>query len=268
MGKKICLLGTAPQSFRLAPFDDPTWEIWACSPGTTGAPRIDTFFELHRWEPGQPWCSPGYVQFLKDFGGDVVMSDPQTEIPNCLRLPWENLVERYGPYFFTSSLAWMLAMAIDLRPTQIKLCGVDMASATEYYDQRLGCQYFAMIAAQRGIDISVPPESDLLRPAPLYGVCETSHAWIKQTARARDLAARSRDAQQAITEKTAEMHYLKGALDEQDWVLHSWQGGVDTQGQQFTRPPVPQEFILAAPRQSRSEALAQIQPEEPPSPET
>ena len=30
---KIAILGTAPSSMALAPFKDPAWSIWACSPG-------------------------------------------------------------------------------------------------------------------------------------------------------------------------------------------------------------------------------------------
>jgi hypothetical protein len=33
------------------------------------------------------------------------------------------------------------------------------------------------------------------------------------------------------------MHFLRGALDDQDWQLHSWFGNIDTQGQFFIAPP-------------------------------
>src|SRR5713226_4715918 len=45
---KIAMIGTAPSSRMLAPFNDPSWKIWACSPGNMNAlPRVDTWFELH-----------------------------------------------------------------------------------------------------------------------------------------------------------------------------------------------------------------------------
>ena len=238
MGRKICLVGTAPHSHPLTPTGDESWEIWACSPGCMNLARSDVWFELHRWEPGQQWFPESYVEFLNKYEGTVVMSDPQPEaVPGSVKIPWEDLVERYGPYFFTSSIAWMLAMAIDLKPEKIALFGVDMATSTEYENQRLGCQYFAQLAKSRGIEVGVPPESDLLRPAPLYGVCETSHVWIKQTARARDLGSRKRECLKIIEERTMEMHYLTGALDEQDWNLHSWQGAEDTISTKYIEPP-------------------------------
>ncbi len=232
----VVLLGTAPDSFGLAPFGG-DWEIWSCSPGTMNAPRVDKFFELHRWEPGQPWFQESYVNYLKEFKGQVIMSKEVPDVPNCEILPYQDLVAKYGPYFFTSSLAWMMAMAIEAGAKKIALYGVDMAATTEYHDQRMGCQYFAMLAKAKGIEVGVPPESDLFRPAPLYGVCENSHAWIKQTVRARDLARRVNEHQKLIEENTQQMHFLKGAMDDQDWQLHSWFGASDTLGQEFTSPP-------------------------------
>ena len=245
---KIIILGTAPSSFNLAPYGG-DWEIWACSPGTYGAPKIDKFFELHRWEPGQEWFSEGYCDFLRNFPGEVIMSKEVPEIQGCTIIPHQELVAKYGPYFFTSSIAWMMAMAIEMKPEKIALFGVDMAATTEYHDQRMGCQYFAMIAKAQGIEVGVPPESDLFRPAPLYGVCESSHCWIKQTSRARELASRLREAEAEVKKKSDEIHFIKGALDDQDWQLHSWFGASDSLGLEFTEPPdVPALTELLNPR--------------------
>ena len=127
--KKIALVGSAPSSVRLAPYHDPSWEIWGCSPGVYGvAARVDAWFELHRYEPGQTWFSPEYCQWMAKFPGPVYMSEVRIEIPNSQVLPVEALVEKYGPYFFTSSLSWMFAMAIEAGATTIGLWGVDMAA--------------------------------------------------------------------------------------------------------------------------------------------
>src|SRR5882672_892663 len=45
---KVALIGTAPSSRMLSPFNDPSWKIWACSPGNMGImPRVDAWFEIH-----------------------------------------------------------------------------------------------------------------------------------------------------------------------------------------------------------------------------
>src|SRR5574337_825570 len=170
MPKKICLLGSAPSSIRLAPFKDPTWAIWACSPGTYAMLTTerayvpgDAFFELHRWEPpviGDPtrqvqWFSAEYVQFLCQFPGPVWMTEPVAQVKNARRLPRETLLQKYGPYFFTSSLAWMAAMALeDPELEELAFYGVDMAAKEEYALQKPGCLFFVHEATKRGIRVT------------------------------------------------------------------------------------------------------------------
>jgi hypothetical protein len=72
----------------------------------------------------------------------------------------------------------------------IGLWGVDMAAAEEYAYQRPGCQFFVLEAMRRGIGVYLPPESDLMRPMPVYGISEWDHNYIKLTSRARELNAR------------------------------------------------------------------------------
>lgn len=238
MEKKIVILGSAPSSLRIAPFGNTSWEIWGCSPGVYGvAPRVDVWFELHRYEPGQPWFSPEYCQFLKDFKGPVYMADVRGDIPKSCTLPLAELIAEYGPYFFTSTIAYMMAMAIRAGATKIALYGVDMAADSEYKDQRLGCQYFAQIARARGIEVGVPPESDLFRPGPLYGVSETSHMRIKITARRRELEGRIAAALDAMTRAKDEATFLRGALEDLTWTEMEWTGNIDSVSDRFVEPP-------------------------------
>ena len=236
MSRKICLLGTAPSSFNLAPFDDESWEMWACSPGTMGAPRVDQHFEVHRYVPGGASFPVEYVEYLKNFQGPVWMTLPIEDIPNCELLPWEELVEKYGKYFFTSSLAWMLAMAIEMEPEEISLFGVDMAAVSEYTSQKLGCQFFASIAAAKGIKVTVPPESDLLRPNPLYGVCQNSHEWIKYTSKIKEFNAAKADADQRAKNAEIEAHAWTLAQETIDWYSMTWAG--DMNSGDYTSPPL------------------------------
>jgi hypothetical protein len=220
---KIALIGSAPSSIRLAPYQDKDWMIWGCSPGVYGvAPRAEAWFELHRWEPGQPWFSPEYCLFLKSFKGPVWTSHKIADIPNSQVLPWKELVKKYGPYFFTSSLAWMMALAIEQKPQTIGLWGVDMSATEEYGFQRAGCQYLIMLARSMGIEVIVPPESDLMMPPPLYGICEVEPMHIKLTARYRELNQRHANAMNELQTKTQETYFLKGAMDDLIYQMNTW----------------------------------------------
>lgn len=250
--KKVVIVGTAPSSIGLGPYTNPEWEVWACSPGTYGVvPRIDQFFELHRWEPGQPWFSEGYCDFLRQFEGPVWMSANVQGVKNCQLLPAFELVQKYGPYFFTSSIAWMMAMAIEAGAEKIALYGVDMAATEEYGYQRAGCQYFAMLAASLGIEVGTPPESDLLRPAPLYGVCEQSHQWIKTTARDRELKDRLARAENELKQKEMEVMFVRGAIDDLGYVQQTYFGNVDGMVT-FTAPPAVPVLECLKPKPKRT----------------
>jgi hypothetical protein len=117
---KIALVGSAPASVHLAPYGDPSWAIFGCSPGVyPHAHRVTAWLELHRWEPGivgkphtqKPWFTPEYIQWMAQ-QPLVWMERPVPEIPNSRALPVEDLVRKFGTTWFTSSLAWMMAMAI------------------------------------------------------------------------------------------------------------------------------------------------------------
>jgi len=234
--RKIAILGSAPSSVKLAPVDDLSWEIWACSPGSSEVPRIDQHFEFHRWEPGKDWFPPEYVEFLKTREGPVWMAVPIEEIPTCQKFPWEELVEMYGSYFFTSSIAWMMAMAIEMHPAEISLYGVDMASQSEYEAQKLGCQFFATIAVAKGIKVTAPPESIVLRPNPLYGMCESTQEWIKYTAMLGEYTERNASAR--VRSKDAEIQAAQWqlAIEAHAYYGMTWAG--DMSSGDYTSPPL------------------------------
>lgn len=232
--KRIALVGSAPSSVRLAPYGKDDWFLVGCSPGAYGVagPYANGWMELHRWEPqvaghagtGQSWFSPEYVEFLTRFKGPVYMLEPlPPEVPNGTVVPYDGLMQEFGPYFFTSSLAWMLAMAIQTPGVEeIGLWGVDMAAHEEYQWQRPGCQYFLQEAIKRGIEVTLPPESDLLQPALWYGVCENDPMFIKLHARKREIEQRLGGVNQVLVSKNDEKNFLSGALDDINYMISTW----------------------------------------------
>ena len=249
---KIAILGSAPSSIRLAPFSDPSWQIWGCSPGVYPvAQRVDVWFELHRWEPPvigraelqKPWFSPEYCAWMAQ-QKLVWMYDTVPQIPGSRKFPYEELVKKYGSYFFTSSIAWMLSCAIediltdratnkDRAPDtkdHIGLWGVDMAANEEYADQRPGCQFFIQLAHQLDIQVYVPPESDLMAAPLLYGISESSHMIIKLTARRNELTNRLNSVRAARENYTREEAFVTGALDDLDYMFKTWTARGDAYG--------------------------------------
>lgn len=287
---KIAVLGSAP-SLPLAPFGDPSWLLYGCSPGVYPLmSRCDAWFELHRWEPGvvgkpqtqKPWFSPEYVAWMAGLTCPVWMHSPVPQIPMSRMLDPKPLTEKYGTWWFTSTIAFMMACAIEdilewrrVRaestpeelaeivaanvalgsaayqdgPDVIGLWGIDMAATEEYGYQRAGCQRFVEIAQSLGIQVYCPPESDLLRPMPLYGLCESEHWHIKLLLRKNELVGRRQRAEQTAQMAAMEAQFLKGALDDNEYVMSTWAGdrtGTGVSAEVRALDPVVRRLVLAS----------------------
>jgi hypothetical protein len=224
---KIALIGTAPSSRMLAPYNDPTWTIWGCSPGNMNVlPRCDAWIEVHGtnllW-PENASYSAAYIKWMSELKVPVYMQDQQL-VPHALTIPKEALIKEFGPYFFTSSFAWMMGMAIMVGATEVALYGIDMASRDEYIIQRPGAYHFFMEGARRGVKIWAPYESDIMQPPPLYGYSDVGPFCRKMLARTAELKERLAPMEQQHASLTNNITYLKGALENQDYVI-SIQGG-------------------------------------------
>lgn len=223
---KIAIIGTAPSSRMMAPYNDPSWTIWVCSPGNMNIiPRCDAWFEIHAnllWPECASYGSP-YVEWLKKQTFPVYMQD-QALVPNALTFPKEELVKEFGRYFFTSSFAWMMAFAIKQGAKEIALFGVDMASKDEYILQRPGGHFFMQVAVSRGIKVSLPTESDLAQPPALYGYAEKTPFLRKMHVRTKELQDRVGAMKIERDKLSMSIAYLEGALEDLDYVKSIWGG--------------------------------------------
>lgn len=225
--RKIAVLGSAASSVGLAPFDDPTWEIWACSPANKALPRVDVWFELHNPEVKKREGLTEWLDWLKE-QPLVYMQKPYEGYKGVREYPLVPIIKKWGPYWWTSQLTYMLALALEQNPSAIGIWGVDMAANSEYNQQRLACQYFIQhILRNTDIKLAVPPEADITEPAPMYGYCESSRRWRKYAARKLELQGRISNIQAEVTKKAEEAKHLVGALDDMEYHLAHWANTMD-----------------------------------------
>lgn len=228
---KIAIIGTAPSSRHLAPYNDPSWKIWACSAGNQGVvPRVDAWFEIHSnllWPENEHFGRP-YLDWLNQQAFPVYMQD-NSLVSRAAPLPKDELIREFGRYFFTSSFAWMMAFAIKQGAKEIGLWGVDMASRDEYILQRAGGHFFIQEAVKRGIIVHVPKESDLAQPPALYGFDDSTAFMRKLRVREKELKDRVGGMKQQRDQLNQNVTYLEGALEDIDYVL-SIHGGVQSAG--------------------------------------
>lgn len=223
---KVALVGTAPSSRLLAPFNDTSWKIWGCSPGNMNAlPRVDAWFEIHSnllWPEHEAYGKP-YLEWLRGLKIPVYMQD-QSQVPNAMIFPWRELVAEFGDDFFTSSFAWMLAFAMREGAKEIALYGIDMASRDEYILQRPGFFYFRHEAQRRGIKISAPNESDIMQSPPLYAISDSTPFGRKILARETELKGRIAQMTAQRDQLTQQITYLQGAMEDVDYFKSIWTG--------------------------------------------
>jgi hypothetical protein len=219
--KKIALIGSAPSSVGAAPYADRSWTIWGCSPGAAGkVQRADQWFELHPLN--RPDILPDYMAWMAQINVPVALIQPDPRIPKGFAYPKDEMLAKYGPWFFTSSVAWMLALAIEQQPAEIGLWGIDMAANEEYAAQRPGCHFFIREALKLGIKVYVADQSDLCSPPALYGFEMASPMWQKLDIREKEMVARVAEATAKYEAARNEFNFVNGALDDLRYIKRTW----------------------------------------------
>ena len=177
-GKKVALLGFA-DSWKLAPFDDPTIEIWGLNELHKYVTRWDRWFEVHDDDTlgvTKRETSDGEQQrhlewLTKQPAGKPIYMQPQFcdgRFPAAVPLPLEALVKEFGRYF-TSTIGYMLGIAMLDGYDWIGMYGIDLASDAEYPGQRPNAEYLVGYAKGKGITVEIAKTSALLKAGHLYG---------------------------------------------------------------------------------------------------
>jgi hypothetical protein len=189
----IAICGSNPVTKHTAPFGDPSWLVYSCSPDNSPygcnpscseLPRVDQIFECHapledvsrpaaylNWVAQQPWVWMRDARALKSGAFKGARPYPETKLFGTWTKMRDGSTVPTGdgvfcPQMFTSSIAYILAKAIvDCEeqgiPT-IGLFGILQSEQEEYKSQRPGTQYMLWEARRRGIKVLVAPESKLL----------------------------------------------------------------------------------------------------------
>ena len=183
--KKVAIVGTA-MSYKEAPFDDPSWEIWGLNDHWNMLPRATRWFESQNEEH----CSISKVSHRPEMTRmdyynkcpiPVYMPDHYESAPMSIRYPieeiqaWLSEIDNSGINYFTNTVSFQIALAIYEGFDIIHLYGVDMAVGSEYEKQRPSCEFFCGIAKGLGIELYIPIQSDLLKCMERYGMLKEGH---------------------------------------------------------------------------------------------
>jgi len=184
-GKKtVALVGFAPASCGLAPYDEKEVEIWGLNQAHAfpWMKRWDRWFQLHKHSSYTRQLSlkrgvVGHYDWLQmKHDKPIYMLFRQPEIPDSVEYPLEDACKYLSKCYkglnvakyFTSTLAYMIPIALMEDFQRIEIYGFEMAAEDEFAPQKACAEFWIGIALGLGKEIYLPEDNSLLR-GPLYG---------------------------------------------------------------------------------------------------
>lgn len=233
----VCIVGCS-DSKDLAPFTSSSYEFWGVNNLYHSLPpdkvRWDRWFEIHEISfDGSNYKRRGDYQFRGQKVNDylkglsrlpcpVYMQQKWAVIPNSIIYPIDKIKKNYGTYF-TNTISYMLALAIDEGFEKIAVYGVDMAVGSEYSYQRSSCEEMIGIAKGKGIEIEIPDEADLLKTRFMYAFDEKNEtAWNKKIRLQRKSLLRRRN------EALMKLDQLQKEIEATKSQVNQYNGGIHT----------------------------------------
>lgn len=194
--RKIAIVGFAPSSREEVKNLPDDVEIWGMNDAHSFLENASRWFQIHEQDmidgtgdnaaklrltmgSGDHW------KWLTETEIEVYMIETHPDIPASVRYPIEDVWPwKDIPPYLTSSVAYMLALAVAGDVNEIHLYGVDLSMCIEYHEQKACVEFWIGIAMERGIKVHWPDSSGLLF-APLYGRPSSEVETLRKMAQAR-----------------------------------------------------------------------------------
>jgi len=250
--KPVAIVGFASSSREKAPFLDQGFEIWTMNHAPISwIPRWDVLFEIHTMEHLRQVAAHqtqpnDYLDWLSKQPGPgaeghrpIYMQQHFDGVPASLPLPREELntwfaargakVDGYfAKDYYTSTISWMLAMAIMQGRQEIHMYGIDLLQDEEYFYQRAGAEYLAGFARGMGLKVYIPEQSAMCKANYTYGfTVPPEYGTFDPLAKYMEDKADILDSQQK--KATQDAHTFNGALQALDLVT-TWLGTNGVEG--------------------------------------
>jgi len=223
---KVAIIGKTPHK-ALAPYGDPSWEIWTLSDLPCGGqvPRWTRHFELHpldwfRERNDQIW------DFLKQpHDKPVYVQELAADVPAGVLFPKGDVLRHLPRAYMTNTVSWLMGYASLLGASEVGVWGVDMALDTEYGHQRPSCEYMVGWLEGQGCKVTIPDESDLLKARCLYGFDHSRDFEEKLRHKVEELqqrhgkqARKFEEVSNDLQQRQLNLARLEGALDMTGWI--------------------------------------------------
>lgn len=220
--KKVCIIGST-ETMKDAPYDDPSWDIWAISGSVVSESlkgihfqptvenkwnavhRVDVFFEMHKLSD-HPEC----IEKLAKCGKPVITLKKEKCIPTSEAYPVEEVAEKLGEEF-SSSIAYMFALAIYQGYKEIRFYGIYLMHETEFLSQRPAFKYYLGVARTLGIKVWAEENTRLTCPAWRYGYDDIDRICRTMEERKKRLEDEMNRQKQVVEDARQVFFQLRGA---------------------------------------------------------
>ena len=177
MKDTIAIVGSHPKTRLEFDFSRTDCDVWVfnealSSPNETWCPHADAVFQMHVpviWQNPNNRNDPKHYGWLQtNTTVPVYMQDVYPDVPMSVRYPLDDVCSglNFNKRYFTSSVAYALALAAHLPYKRVEVYGVEMETDTEYRYQRDGVTFWLGIAIGRGKEVIAHCS---MFDAPMYG---------------------------------------------------------------------------------------------------
>lgn len=183
MRDTIAIIGSHPETRERFDYERTDCDVWLFNEAFAQAwskQRADAVFQLHApvifRNPGNRNDKNHYELLKSGNTPTIYMQDKFDDVPMSERYPLDEICQKLldglrmngkPNRYFTSSVAFAIAMGIYQGYKRIEIYGVEMETDTEYRYQRDGVTFWVGYALGRGIEVDITTKQILM--APLYG---------------------------------------------------------------------------------------------------
>lgn len=239
---KIAICGFASSSRGRIPFDDPAWIIAGLNQLYRHIPRADVWYDIHGYWEEDNVPGTDHPRWIRECGIPVYMAEPYRDSPTTVRYPIERLIAKHGLDYFTSTVSFMIAWALECIDRAVEarasiglashgeytawsvhqhvrslyaeyavgIFGIDLIVGTEYDWQKACVEFWLGELESRGIAVYIPPESALLKHQYRYGYEREPNTGLVKLS---ELKQRYAELDETKKNLFAKMHGLQGGLE-------------------------------------------------------
>jgi hypothetical protein len=175
--KKLAIVGSGSNTRNNAPFDDPSFDIWVFNEAANSewCKRWTACFQMHApdiYKGHNTKDSKHWEWLQQEHGKPIYMQDEDADVPDSVKYPLQQALSVAGVKMFSTTFAYMAALAVMQGYDVIKIYGVELSSSEYQYQANGYLFWFGFLRGRLGtynVDTAVLYLDKNIFEVPLYG---------------------------------------------------------------------------------------------------